>query len=174
TSMSATRGLRRGRGHRSRVESQRERRSWPCEKCRSRSDWPGWRSWRCHHPTTTGRSLPFWPTASCWKRFPALPCEGWTASPAPSDPDDAVGDTGQPASARHDATELRERLDVALDVVVFVLDADRPLLLIARSHEDPPIHHPRPRGGKEIAVALEEVPVVAQRLPSIGHATLGS
>ena len=47
---------------------------------------------------------------------------------------------------------------------VVVLHRQRPLLLVARRHEDAPVHEPRPRGVEEIGVGLEEAPVVDQGL----------
>ncbi len=68
------------------------------------------------------------------------------------------------SSAGDGGAELAEDLDVAVDVGVLVLDRQRPLLLVARRHEDAPVDEPRPRGVEEVGVGLEEAAVVDEGL----------
>src|SRR5215216_3247404 len=69
--------------------------------------------------------------------------------------------------------ELPERVHVLPDVVLGVLDRDRPLLLVAGRHEDAAVDHPRERGVEELRDRLQEVAVVGERLLAVRHASLG-
>ena len=83
-------------------------------------------------------------------RFPtSLPP---SSPPSPSSPSTA------PTPA-----ELREHLDVAVDVRLGVLHRQRPLLLVARGHEDPAVEQPRERRGEQLGPGVEEVAVVLHR-----------
>src|SRR5947208_275302 len=64
-------------------------------------------------------------------------------------------------------SQLAERVDVDPDVLFRVLDADRPLLLVARRHEDASVDQPCPRRGEQVGVALQIVAVVPKRLGAI-------
>ena len=73
------------------------------------------------------------------------------------------------------AREQLERLEVAREVLVGVGDRQRPLLVLARRHEDAVVHVVEPRQVGQLVVDLRAVvAVLADRLGGEDHAALGA